>query len=83
MDLSVLFKAIANHCFYLPKPMMQNMTVKMMNPISWIGLRPIVSTVATVTQYPGMAPAQTSIMLPTDKLVTGVSKKYVTIERDF
>lgn len=36
----------------------------MMNPPSWIGLRPSVSTVATVTQYPGTAPARTMIRLP-------------------
>lgn len=33
-----------------PKPIMQNMIVRMMKPPSWIGLRPTVSTVATVTQ---------------------------------
>lgn len=36
----------------------------MMKPPSWIGLRPRVSTVATVTQYPGTAPARTMIRLP-------------------
>ena len=36
----------------------------MMKPPSWMGLRPRVSTVATVTQYPGTAPARTMIRLP-------------------
>lgn len=37
------------------RAMIQNRIVMTANPKSWSGLRPILSTSATVTQYPGTA----------------------------
>jgi hypothetical protein len=41
-----------------------NRMVSIEKPMSWRGLRPTVSIVATASQYPGMAPAQIKIQLP-------------------
>lgn len=48
----------------LLRTQMMKRMVRSVKPASWRGLRPTVSIVATASQYPGIAPAQTRMALP-------------------
>lgn len=50
--------------YSLHSPITKNKTVKATNPISWIGIRPHLSTKATVSQYPGTVPRKAISKFP-------------------